>query len=260
VPSWRQLKRIAQRWWDESAHLALEAWQCAVARWHWVALGVLMTVVAVAGLMPQDRELLRVLRVTDTGALAWVGAAAQHLSYWGDFLGFNLVVLVSLALLSRARRSLFLRRVVLAAVLGTVISGTVANGLRAATGRTRPNAREAPGFHGPTLQARRHSFPSAHTATALGASVPVAVAIPPVGIPLVAVGSAIAWSRLQNGCHHPSDVLVSAVLATLVGVPLGWVARRRRKALHRRTRRATSTQLARAALKPLTSTRSSSGC
>jgi len=155
--------------------------------------------------------------------------AAKALSYWGDFLGFNLVVLLGLFAMSLLFRSRFMRLVVVASLLGTTFTGGTANLCRATLGRARPSAKMAPGFYGPTLQAQLHSCPSGHTATAFGGSIPVAVAFPPAGVPLMLVAGGVAWSRMQNNAHHPTDILLSMSIASVFGIPLGLLARRMRR-------------------------------
>jgi len=216
----------------------------------------------IAVLMPYDRMLLKSLRQCAAGShFELVNRAAIELSFWGDFLGFNMLVFVGLGLMARLRKSLFFRRLLIAAVMGSVLSGGLANVSRMLTGRSRPSEKSDLGFHGPSLGANRHSFPSAHSATTFGASVPVAVALPPVGIPMLILSSGVAWSRMQNNRHHPSDVFASVALSILFGVPLGMVVRRTRRTelQARRMRITTSVQLDLAPLNPSTTIRVMSG-
>jgi len=194
----------------------------------WKLLGfVLLGVALIAWLMPQDLVLLAQLRhVGDSLESERIRSLARWLSYWGDLAGFNMLVFGTLACFAFVRRSPFFRRLTIAAVLGTVLTGGVVNVIRVTTGRARPGSNVAPGFYGPTLSARKQSFPSAHTATSFGACVPLAVAFPPAGVPLLVVSGGVAWSRMQNNCHHPSDVLTSVLFSLVVGVPLGLAVRR----------------------------------
>lgn len=155
-----------------------------------------------------------------------VRKAAEWLSEYGDFLGFNGMLWLLMYGFAALRKSRLLRLVLLGSVLGTVLTGGMANVFRPLVGRARPNAKVEPGFYGPQLRARYHSFPSGHTATAFGGAVPVVVALPQVGVPMVLVAGGIAWSRLFNRAHHPSDVLFSIALALLVGCPAGLAVRR----------------------------------
>ncbi|MBB5032626.1 phosphatase PAP2 family protein [Prosthecobacter vanneervenii] len=218
-------------WWADVLCLCRSAW--AMLRANRLKLLCFMTAGAalVCWLMPQDLALLARLRwAEDAPDNAAIHGLARWLSYWGDLAGFNMFVFVTLTCFAFVRRSSFFRRLVLAAVVGTVLTGGVANLVRVSTGRARPGSNVPAGFYGPTLSARKQSFPSAHTATSFGACVPLAVAFPPAGVPLLAVSGGVAWSRLQNNCHHPSDVLTSVLLACVFGVPLGLTVRRMRRA------------------------------
>lgn len=240
-------------WWADGLMLMKRsrAWLASHRFYLWAY--VCICAPAVVMLMPVDLELLQMIRQDAPGSrMLWVNRVALELSYWGDFMGFNMLVFLGLGLTARLRKSLFFRRLVVAAVIGTVSCGMIANVSRLMTGRSRPSDKGQHGFHGPSLAARRQSFPSAHTATAFGASVPVAVALPPVGVPMLIVSAGVAWSRMQNNRHHPSDVLASIAMAFCFGVPLGIVVRRMRRAelQSRRIKTTTSVQLDLAPLNP----------
>ncbi|MCB1207729.1 MAG: phosphatase PAP2 family protein [Verrucomicrobiales bacterium] len=209
--------------WQEAIDLCSAAFR---HRRRSIVLSVGLIAIVVATLMPWDTALLKEIRLSrSSNHYPEVDGWARWLSYWGDFLGFNVLAFTLLGLAAVVRRSALLRRVVLAAVCGTLFSGLAANALRFCAGRARPSTKVAPGFYGPRLDAGYHSFPSAHTATAFGAAAPVAVAMPPVGIPMVIIAGGVAWSRMQNNRHYPTDVLLACSIATLVGVPLGRAAR-----------------------------------
>ena len=214
-------------WWADVVCLLRSAKaMVAVNRWQLLSF-VLLGVALIAWLIPQDLALLAQVRlVGDSMESERIRSLARWLSYWGDLAGFNVFVFAALICFAFVRRSPFFRRLTLAAVLGTVLTGGVVNVIRVSTGRARPGSNVAPGFYGPTLSARKQSFPSAHTATSFGACVPLAVAFPPAGVPLLVVSGGVAWSRMQNNCHHPSDVLTSVLLAFGFGVPLGFTVRR----------------------------------
>ncbi len=242
-------------WWADGLMLIkrARAWSATHCFYMWAYILLCMT--ALVMLMPVDLELLQIIRKVGAGnRLEWMHRAALELSYWGDFMGFNMLVFLGLGLTARVRKSLFFRRLVVAAVIGTVSCGTIANLSRLLTGRSRPSDQGQHGFHGPSLAASRQSFPSAHTATAFGASVPVAVAFPPVGVPMLIVSAGVSWSRMHNNRHHPCDVLASIAMAIFFGVPLGVVVRRMRRAelQSRRIKTTTSVQLDLAPLNPWT--------
>ena len=222
-----QKRPILACWWADLVCLLRSAKAMVMAnRWQLLSF-ILLGVALIAWLIPQDLALLAQVRlVGDSAESERVRSLARWLSYWGDFAGFNVFVFATLIGFAFVRRSPFFRRLTLAALLGTVLTGGVVNVIRVTTGRARPGSNVAPGFYGPTLSARKQSFPSAHTATSFGACVPLAVAFPPAGIPLLVVSGGVAWSRMQNNCHHPSDVLTSVLFALVFGVPLGLTVRR----------------------------------
>ena len=218
--------------------LAWESAQLLVSRKR-VVLGAMAVAIAagVTLVAPNDLDWLTAIREAHSNrAKGTLDEMARSLSHWGDFLGFNLLLLTGLTVVSRMRKSRFFRHLVVVSLLGASFSGLGANIGRATFGRARPSADVKPGFYGPTLRARLHSFPSGHTATAFGASVPIAVAFPPVGVPLVVIAGSVAWSRLHNNQHHPSDVMASICLSLLFGIPLGLAVRRRRAVRSRAVR------------------------
>ncbi len=218
-------------WWADVVCLFRSARAMLAAnRWKLLA-SMLVGVSLIVSIIPQDLVLLaQVRQVGDSLESERIQGLARWLSYWGDLAGFNVFVFATLSCFAFVRRSPFFRRLTIAAVLGTVLTGGLVNLIRVSTGRARPGSNVAPGFYGPTLSARKQSFPSAHTATSFGACVPLAVAFPPAGVPLLIVSGGVAWSRMQNNCHHPSDVLTSILFALAFGIPLGLTVRRMRRA------------------------------
>ncbi|WP_395741886.1 phosphatase PAP2 family protein [Prosthecobacter sp.] len=214
-------------WWSDVVCLFRSARAMLAANRRKLLGFILAGGVLVAALMPHDLALLAQVRhVGDSVESERARSVARWLSYWGDLAGFNVFVFATLTCFAFVRRSPFFRRLTLAAVMGTVLSGGLVNVMRVTTGRARPGSGLAAGFYGPTLSARKQSFPSAHTATSFGACVPLAVAFPAAGAPLLVVSGGVAWSRMQNNCHHPSDVLTSVLIALVFGVPLGLTVRR----------------------------------
>jgi membrane-associated phospholipid phosphatase len=226
-----QTRPLLACWWADVVCLLRSAGAMLAANRGQLRDIVLLSVALVIWLMPQDLALLAQVRhVGESVESQRVRNVARWLSYWGDLAGFNVFVFATLTCFAFVRRSPFFRRLTLAAVLGTVLTGGLVNVIRVSTGRARPGSNVAPGFYGPTLSARKQSFPSAHTATSFGACVPLAIAFPPAGVPLLVVSGGVAWSRMQNNCHYPSDVLTSMLLALTFGVPLGLTVRRMRRA------------------------------
>jgi len=223
----RPINRVVSLIWSDARSLFQIAWRMVFPRRWAVTCLLVVGTCLVCSLMTVDLPILASIRFESaTPEGERIKTIARVMSYWGDFAGFNLFVFASLTCFAFIRRSPFFRRMTVAAVLGTVLTGGIANGIRVTAGRARPGSKLEPGFYGPTLSARKQSFPSAHTATSFGASVPVAVAFPPAGIPMLLVSGGVAWSRMQNNCHHPSDVLASLMLSMLFGIPLGLAVRR----------------------------------
>ncbi len=151
---------------------------------------------------------------------------ARRFSYFGDFLGFNVCVFVALQVVGWSLRSRRLVRLAVASLLCACFSGLAANVVRSVVGRPRPSAHLADGFYGPSLKGDMHSLPSAHTATAFGAAMPVLLSEPLIGAPMVAFAGCVGWSRIELERHHLTDVLLSVGLATLFSLPLSqWALR-----------------------------------
>lgn len=192
----------------------------------WKILSIALAVaVLLLFLMPRDPSLLMCIRAGDEQSSVW----AWHLSHWSNAGIFNVGLVLTLVFLARLRHSVFIRRLAVLTFLGSVLSGVTATTIRGLAGRARPDNGLTPGFYGPTLDKRKLSFPSGHTATAFGASIPLAVACPPAGVPLILFSGGVAWSRMEKSCHYPGDILASIALASFFGIPLGLAARRMRR-------------------------------
>lgn len=144
---------------------------------------------------------------------------------YGDWPWLMLGGAIGVGLCWRNRRW---QRILVAAMLASTLAGIAANALRLTTGRTRPRASPevAQGFYGPYHDGRIlvgdsnfNSFPSGHTATAFGFAWVIVLASPLFGILALAAASAIAWSSIAMGAHHPSDVTLSILLS----LPVAWL-------------------------------------
>lgn len=152
---------------------------------------------------------------------------ARWLSYVGDFLGFNVLLFATLLVVGGFLDSLRLRRLAIASLLCSCFAGASANIARPLTGRPRPSTPAPDGLYGPSLKTSMHALPSAHSATAFGGALPVLLAEPRLGAPLVAFAVSVGWSRIQLDRHRLTDVLVSFVLALAFSLPLSqWVGQR----------------------------------
>ncbi len=198
--------RIAWRWLP-LALLALAALtmaaDCAIAQWF--------------AARPYPRLLAELIEVCES---------------FGNGLGVFVLALVIYQL--DAERRWVLPRV-LTASLG---AGMAANGLKMLLARTRPRAFDFDGgvlaTFGDWLPLGRggavvQSFPSAHTATAVGLAVALAWLYPRGRWTFGALAVLVACQRMQSASHYLSDVLVGAAVGLIVArgcVESGWLAAR----------------------------------
>ncbi len=199
-----------------------------------VATFALLAVIAYC-LLPYDAIVLKGLQlkhVPDRELRKELKDLSGEIGKWGDFAGYNLLLVVSLWIGGRACRSRYFQRMAVASMMCAVLAGVVANALRFSVGRPRPRAIEKEGVkdgaYGPQIRWDYNSFPSGHTATAFGSAIPLAVAMPVVGVPAVIGACSVSWARMFGNQHHPSDVGVAILIATIFGVPLGLAVRRTR--------------------------------
>jgi len=76
---------------------------------------------------------------------------------------------------------------------------------------------------------RSTSFPSGHAASAFAFSSGVAAGLPGAGVPLLAVATLVAYSRVHTGVHYPADVIAGSVLGGAVAPVVAAVLRARRR-------------------------------
>jgi membrane-associated phospholipid phosphatase len=83
--------------------------------------------------------------------------------------------------------------------------------------------RRRPDRAGEVVPAARHvpmpastSFPSGHAAAAFAFATGVGQVLPPAGIPLRGLAALVAYSRVHTGVHYPGDVVVGALLGTVL--------------------------------------------
>ena len=155
-------------------------------------------------------------------------SVAQALGDYGDFLPYNFGLAVVLALVSRWRKSRRLQRAAVCSLLAAILAGAHCNMMRCLIGRPRPSANLEDGLYGPSFKSKLNGLPSGHTTATFATGTAVAAVMPPLGIPLVGVAMAIGWARMYENQHHPTDVLVGAVLGTLYGLSIALPRRRRR--------------------------------
>jgi undecaprenyl-diphosphatase len=102
-----------------------------------------------------------------------------------------------------------------------VVADVLAEILKAIIPRHRPYEHQL----GPA--STTHSFPSGHTATSFACATVLSHYAPRFRVPFYVLATLIAFSRLYNGMHYPTDVIGGALLGALVGYGVVRFARRR---------------------------------
>ena len=208
-------------------------------RWHCLVSLLLVLAFALFVLHRHDIAVLDLLRGPEQSDS--LKNLSHQIGKWGDFLLFNLCGAFLLWLVGYLSALRWIQRLAIATLVAAVLAGITCNAFRFTMGRPRPYAEAQDGFYGFAGTFRgwdHHGFPSGHTATAFGSGVPVLAAAGPWGVPAVAVGGAVAWSRLYRREHYPTDVLVGAYIGCVFGIATGWPLYRVRRRLRRRRKSA----------------------
>ncbi|WP_038171659.1 phosphatase PAP2 family protein [Verrucomicrobium sp. BvORR106] len=202
-------------------------------RWKMAAATVLFVGLVFVFLVPRDAEVLKVVQLKQMPNRELrqdLKDLSGEIGKWGDFAGYNLILVVAVWMGGRLFKSRYFQRLAIASMLCAIFAGLVANVFRFTMGRPRPNAIAkkgvTDGWYGPQVKWDFNSFPSGHTATAFGSSIPLAVAMPMVGVPAMVCATGVCWARMYGNQHHPSDVAVAIWIAVLFGIPLGIAVRR----------------------------------
>jgi membrane-associated phospholipid phosphatase len=121
------------------------------------------------------------------------------------------------------------RRAAIRGLAAVGVTATVVNaGLKLLARRRRP---EAAAVTVPiTRQVKMpvtRSFPSGHSAAAFAFATGVGGELPGAAIPLRALASAVAYSRVHTGVHYPGDVIAGALVGVSLAELTGRALRRR---------------------------------
>ncbi|MFL5953653.1 MAG: phosphatase PAP2 family protein [Gaiellaceae bacterium] len=131
-------------------------------------------------------------------ALSWIGSLG---AVW---------VAIALAVAVAWRRPSVLLMVVAADAAGDLVS----NVGKALIPRHRPFEHQL----GPPSST--HSFPSGHAATSFACATVLAHYVPRLRVVFFVLAALIAFSRVYNGMHYPSDVLAGSILGVLTALLL----------------------------------------
>ncbi len=112
-----------------------------------------------------------------------------------------------------------MRRTALRAMAAAAAANAVSAGVKHLNDRTRPDLSRVPRTRIPYRDYRSSSFPSGHTAAAVGYAAGIAADAPRPLAALVAVlAGAVAVSRVHSGVHYPGDVLGGAAIGLAAGL------------------------------------------
>jgi undecaprenyl-diphosphatase len=138
-------------------------------------------------------------------ALSWIGSAG---AVW---------IAIALAVALAWRRP---------TILLMVIAADAAGDLAASLGKALVH-RHRPFEHQLGPSSSTHSFPSGHSTTSFACATVLAHYVPRLRVPFFVLAALIAFSRVYNAMHYPTDVLAGAVLGVLIALLLLAAVRRR---------------------------------
>ena len=106
------------------------------------------------------------------------------------------------------------RRAAVTGLASIAVSSAVANLLiKPLSRRGRPDSSDAPPDRRAPMPAST-SFPSGHAASAFAFATGVGSVLPADSIPIRALSTVVAYSRVHTGVHYPADVVAGAFLGS----------------------------------------------
>jgi len=176
----------------------------------------------------------------DSTRLWWNTSSAlmgtcSSIGKWGDFFPYNVTLFALLLVAAGMRKSRYFRRLAMASLISAALAGGVALIGKNTFARPRPKivlqGKDSSPYHlrGPRQAPGWQSLPSGHTATAMGAAIPLVVAVPEIGLPVLLLSLCISGSRMAGLYHYPSDLFAGATIGLFFGIRCGAPLRRWRQ-------------------------------
>ena len=159
-----------------------------------------------------DVALYATIAQTTTPAL---DRSMARLSHAADYSRLSLAAAAVLAA-TGGRRG---RRAAISGLASVAVTSTVVNiGMKPLGRRPRPDrvVKQVPIARHVRMPSST-SFPSGHSAAAFAFAAGVGHVLPPAAVPLSALATVVAYSRVHTGVHYPGDVVVGAVVGTVLG-------------------------------------------
>jgi undecaprenyl-diphosphatase len=103
------------------------------------------------------------------------------------------------------------------ASVALLLAWSLSSLIKGGVDRARPPLTDG-GIHAVGGVPNSSSFPSGHAATAFAAATVVAILMPRLRTPVLALAALVAFSRVYLGVHFLSDVLAGAVLGIVAGL------------------------------------------
>ncbi|MFN3406937.1 MAG: phosphatase PAP2 family protein [Caldimicrobium sp.] len=132
--------------------------------------------------------------------------------------GLTLLVIIFIIFFAgkyyNASRVLFFGR---AMIISFIITGIVVQILKHIIGRARPRITDYTLFLGPSIKSGFDSFPSGHTAIVFSLAYVFSRELPEYKLLFYFLAFVVAFERVEDFSHFPSDVLAGAIIGILLG-------------------------------------------